>query len=295
MNVLLYEPDARLRALAAEVLREGGHGVRECSSVPMVTAVLGRAEAATPQVVFASAARRGEVETASRAARFVGYDAAELQARPAQTVARLLMNAASSRRVESTSERQRYRFDLVCIGSSTGGFPVVQRLLQGIALAESSVIVCQHVSAGMASELRDTLQRGVSAPVRLVEAPTKVAKGEVYLLGGGVDHQLTRRAGQSWIAPAACATGHYHPSFDCLIESVVAGGEASVAAMVLSGLGDDGARHLAALKKAGGVAVAQRPEDAVAPGMPTAAARTGALFAAYDTERLREFLHRSAR
>jgi two-component system chemotaxis response regulator CheB len=293
MDLFLYEPNARTREIVAGVLRGSGHAVRECTSREMIAAVLARSADGTPPTVLGDAQHAKVVEGTGRTVRFVAYRAEEVAARPEHAVAALMTRAQGELRRARMSERPRYKFDLVCIGSSTGGFPVVQRVVEEVRFTTSSLIICQHVGADMARDLRDALQKRAAVDVTLVEGTTRVVPGRIHLLAGPGDFQFGTWGSELRLNRTIDADAVYHPSFDGLLESLLALRDVSAAAMVLSGLGEDGARHLPALRAAGRTVVAQSPEDAVAKGMPSAAIKTRAVNHVNTTDALHDFLIRS--
>lgn len=292
MELVLYEPDARLRTRVVERLRGLGHVVNECASVHLIATIVGRVRGDAPTIVFGDVANAALFEGRPRPVRYVGYRATELDAHLDRTLAALLLEAQGQRRRAAHSHRERYKRDLVCIGASTGGFPVVQQILEGIRLRSSSVVVCQHIGAGMARDLRDALSERIGASVALVEEAEAIEPGRAYLLGGAGDYELSLR-GRSLRLSATGRVGPYRPSFDRLLEGALALDGMSIAVVVLSGLGDDGARHLPALASAGVTVVAQEPSEAVAAGMPRAAIKTGAVTHVYAAEAIRDFLQRT--
>jgi two-component system chemotaxis response regulator CheB len=73
------------------------------------------------------------------------------------------------------------------------------------------------------------------------------------------------------------SSDRYVPSVDRLFESAAKAFGASTVGVVLTGMGDDGAKGVVALRDAGGIVMAEAPETAVIYGMPGAAVRTGAV------------------
>ena len=158
---------------------------------------------------------------------------------------------------------------IVVVGTSTGGLAAMQELLP--ALAEDfpwPVVVVQHRSKEQGSELCKYLQRCCHWGVVEPEDKEPITPGRVYLAPR--DYHLLVEPGNfalSTEAPVYFA----RPSIDVLFESAADAYGRNVVGVVLTGANGDGARGLARVKEAGGLAVVQDPESARAPEMPRAA------------------------
>lgn len=293
MELVLFEPDARLRTRVVERLRGSGHAVSECASVHLIAAIIARVRGDAPTIVFGDVTHVGLFESRPEPIRYVAYRASDLAANVDRALAALLLEARGLLRRATSPPRDRYKHDLICVGASTGGFPVVQRILEGVRLRSSAVVVCQHIGAGMARDLRDALTSHIGEPVALIEEADSIEPGRTHLLGGAGDYELTSR-GKALRVSASGRVSPYRPSFDRLLEGVLALEGVSTAVIVLSGLGDDGARHLPALARKGVTVIAQEPSEAVAAAMPQAAIKTHAVAHVYEAERIHDFLKRTA-
>jgi chemotaxis response regulator CheB len=166
-------------------------------------------------------------------------------------------------------------FDLLCIGSSTGGYPVVADILDNIRPTRSIVIICQHVSEGMSAPLADSLSQRSLKPVNIVKDLVQLQSGCVYLLQGGSDY-IVRQRGRNFIAQkhTGDSTGVFHPSIDILAKSLVQIDSARIGYVILSGLGNDGSAHASDLAKRGVKILTQDPKTAIAKGMPESLIKT---------------------
>ncbi|RME14847.1 MAG: chemotaxis protein CheB, partial [Bdellovibrio sp.] len=189
--------------------------------------------------------------------------------------------------------KKTYKMDLICIGSSTGGFPVVQNLLKGLSFKETMVVVCQHIGAGMEKSLKDSLMSKVQVPVRLVQKRTPLKKGEVYLLAGGQDFVFKEERGELILSPSP-SQEIFHPSINVLTQSMLDLYTYNMAVFILSGLGNDGSRYLKQLKDHGVRIFAQDPSTAKAPSMPENAIRSGATPLVYKEEEMKDVILRGA-
>ena len=153
--------------------------------------------------------------------------------------------------------------DMVAIGASSGGIEALQGLLAALSDLDAIVLVVLHRPANRTSFLREIVLRELRMPVVIARHGELLHHGVCYIaepsqhlmVGPGLradllpDHRYTtRNIDQLFISLAQ----HY-------------GARTSV---VLSGQLDDGARGLAAIKKAGGIAIVQSPDEAAYPDMP---------------------------
>ena len=158
---------------------------------------------------------------------------------------------------------------VVVVGTSTGGLAAMQVLLPGLAEGFPwPVILVQHRSKEPGSELCRYLRRCCRWNVSEPDDKEPIMPGRVYLAPR--DYHLLVEKGNfalSTEAPVYFA----RPSIDVLFESAADAYGAGVVGVVLTGANGDGARGLARIKAAGGIAVVQDPAMARAPEMPRAA------------------------
>lgn len=173
--------------------------------------------------------------------------------------------------------------DVIAIAASTGGPPLVASLLQRLsafpaAAGAPPVVIAQHLAEGFATGLARWLDDTVAPRVRVVVAVdgAPLSRGHVYVAPDGRDVVIERLPNSSLVVRTPPPIGHHRPSADRLLTSVASSGGARAAAFVLTGMGDDGARGLLDVKRAGGLTVVQDPASAVVGGMPSAAIALGA-------------------
>jgi len=158
---------------------------------------------------------------------------------------------------------------VLAIASSTGGVWVVAALLQALRRRErAAVLLAQHMDAEFVAFFAAWLGSVTPWPAVVVEDAAPLEAGRLYLAAGGRD--LVAEPGRV-VALPACS--RYVPCADRLLGSAgrVLGPRAL--ALVLSGMGADGAEGLAEVGRRGGRAICQAPSSAVVPSMPEAALR----------------------
>lgn len=193
-----------------------------------------------------------------------------------------------------SNQAGRYQFDLICIGSSTGGLPVIQKVFKELKQKKTIIILCQHIGADHSLNIVESLSKHIKHRMRFVEKSTELIKGNTYILSGSSDFEIRNKYNKLFLEPVGITTESYHPSFNVLTGSLTKLNGIKMGCIILSGLGDDGSKHLKDLKNKKVKILVQDPNSAVAPFMPRAAITTGQVDHIYDEVQLQDFLKRSA-
>ncbi|CAM5781720.1 protein-glutamate O-methyltransferase OS=Rhizobacter sp. Root404 OX=1736528 GN=ASC76_08015 PE=4 SV=1 [Rhizobacter fulvus] len=167
---------------------------------------------------------------------------------------------------------------VIGIGASAGGLEAIEAFLsEAGCLRDSTFVVIQHLGAGTPSLLPELLQRATRLPVESVESGAPVQPDVVYVVPPGCD--LTIDKGRFVLTPQQAGAGHKLP-IDAFFRSLAAAYGDRAVGVVLSGMGSDGTKGLAALKASGGAAFAQAPDSAQFDSMPRSALQAGLADAA---------------
>lgn len=176
--------------------------------------------------------------------------------------------------------------DTIVLGASAGGIEALQRLLPALSpSSEASVFVVMHLPANGRSVLDHVLSRATQLPVAFATDNEPILPRRIYLAPPDhhllVDHDVVR-------VVHAARENRARPAIDPLFRSAAASRRGRVIGAVLSGLLDDGAAGLLAVKRCGGLAFVQSFEDAAEPEMPERAANAlgDALDGALSAEEL---------
>jgi two-component system, chemotaxis family, protein-glutamate methylesterase/glutaminase len=163
---------------------------------------------------------------------------------------------------------------LVGVAASTGGPPALASILSDLpASFPLPILVVQHMSAGFVEGFARWLDSEVPLPVQLAVAGTRPAPG-VWVAPEGA-HLVLTAAGRLEF-DRETLDGPHRPSGDMLLRSLAAGAGRDAVAIVLSGMGSDGAAGLGEVHRAGGLTIAQDELTSAIFGMPRAAAECGA-------------------
>ena len=164
---------------------------------------------------------------------------------------------------------------LVALGASTGGPEALARVLQTLpAGLPAAVVIVQHIAAEFAPSLASWLQGRSRLPVRVARVGDTPRPGEVLL--AGTDDHLVLRADCSLAYTPEPSDCPYRPSVDVFFSSLAAGWARPGVAVVLTGMGNEGAQGLLRLRQADWHTIAQDQASSVVYGMPRAAAEAGA-------------------
>lgn len=164
----------------------------------------------------------------------------------------------------------------ILIGSSTGGVEALRSVLVGFPAQCPPTMIVQHTGKNFGQGLVSLLDRICAAKVVAAEDSTKLETGHIYVAAGQRRHMgmTQRKPMRTRLKEGPPISGHT-PSVDALFTSAVPYGKDVVAA-ILTGMGQDGARGLLELRKAGATTFAQDEKSSVVYGMPRVAWETGA-------------------
>ncbi|MGQ0503862.1 MAG: chemotaxis protein CheB [Myxococcaceae bacterium] len=163
---------------------------------------------------------------------------------------------------------------VVAFASSTGGPNALREILAALpADFPLPILVAQHVAEGFEAGLAKWLAAASPLRFRVMEKQRQaLTGGEVVLGRSGWDMRVVSR--EEVVLEKAPVRG-YHPSGDMLFKSASKAFGSSVIAVVLSGIGSDGAAGALEVARAGGVVMAQDERSSVVYGMPAAVAEAG--------------------
>ena len=183
------------------------------------------------------------------------------------------------------------RAEVVGIVASTGGPPALAEILSALPPEFPPILVAQHISPGFTPGLTRWLQSVVPLQVVQAVAGTVPRPGTVTFAPDGHDLELDP-FGRVSVRPGV---GAVWPSGDRLLSSLATSFGSRAAGVVLTGMGEDGARGLLALRSRGGATFAQDEESSVVYGMPRAAVRLEAVTAQLPLLQIAPMLKRVCR
>jgi two-component system chemotaxis response regulator CheB len=166
---------------------------------------------------------------------------------------------------------------LIVIGASTGGPTALLELFSQLPSdGNYAVVVAQHMPERFTKTFAERLDRQSAFRVREAEHVHEVMASSAFVCPGGRSAEVDARDGKLLVRVLFPASGErYAPSADRLFESAARAMGDRVIAVIMTGMGEDGARGAVEVKKAGGTVLVESEETAVVYGMPRAALKTG--------------------
>jgi two-component system chemotaxis response regulator CheB len=166
---------------------------------------------------------------------------------------------------------------IIAIGISTGGPNALQYVLSQIpAEFPCSILVVQHMPEGFTEMFAKRLDECCALDVSEAKSGDLLFSGRALICPGN-RHMMVRRmprGDMAVLSDGAPVNGH-RPSVDVLYHSVAQEFGLSAVGVIMTGMGEDGAEGLGAIKAAGGLTIAQSEDTCVVAGMPRAAIQKG--------------------
>jgi len=161
---------------------------------------------------------------------------------------------------------------IIAIGASAGGLEEINSFFDHTPLDGVSYIVVQHLSADFKSRMVEVLAKHSKLSVQEATEGILVETNRVYLIPH--DKFMTIQKGHLYLREKE-KTKSPHLTINTFFNSLAIDSGNRAIVVVLSGLGNDGAEGLIAVKKAGGMVMARNPETSSFPSMPSKAIATG--------------------
>ena len=178
---------------------------------------------------------------------------------------------AASQAMAVTTDR------VIAIGSSTGGVQAIEAVLTALPRNTPGIVIVQHMPERFTAALADRLNSLCAMEVREARDGDRVITGQVLIAPGGCHMQLGRSGAQYLVSVRDGPLVNRHkPSVDVLFKSVAQCAGANALGVLLTGMGDDGARGLRDMRDAGAQTAAQDEASSVVFGMPREAIKLGA-------------------
>lgn len=183
---------------------------------------------------------------------------------------------------------------IIAIASSTGGPQVVHKLLSELpGDFPAPIVIVQHINASFAESLAGWLAASSKLKVRLATEGDSLVPGEVLIAPPG-KHLVVPTRGRVSLRPGEPKDGHL-PSASLLLESAAKAYGRRCVGVILTGMGNDGADGMLAIKNAGGKTLAQNEESCVVFGMPGAAIAKNAVDTTVHGDEMAQALVRLAK
>ncbi|QYO76162.1 protein-glutamate methylesterase/protein-glutamine glutaminase [Devosia salina] len=195
----------------------------------------------------------------------------------AKLTADAILPAISDARRASLIARLPVTEPLVAIGASTGGTEALREVLEALPAASPPILIVQHMPEKFTTAFARRLDMGCAVRVKEAEDGDLVLPGQVLIAPGNL-HMLLVRNGSRYTVKIEEGphVSRHRPSVDVLFRSTAQSAGKNALGMLLTGMGDDGARGLLEMRQMGCLTLAQDEASCVVFGMPKEAIQRGA-------------------
>lgn len=167
---------------------------------------------------------------------------------------------------------------LIAIGSSTGGLDAIRDVLIGVPVDAPGIVIAQHIPGTFSRSFAERMDKMLPLKVEEAYENAPITTGRVYI-APGEKHLEVVRSGAKYTCHLTDAppVNRHRPSVEVLFDSVTKAAGKNTLAIMLTGMGKDGAEAMLRLRQAGARTIAQDEATAVVWGMPGAAVKLGAV------------------
>ncbi len=179
---------------------------------------------------------------------------------------------------------------IIAIGASTGGTEAILKVVSMLPATTPGIIITQHMPEVFTDMYAKRLDKLTALEVREAKHGDVLRPGLCLISPGGDKQVRIIRVGESYTVQCfdgGKVSGHC-PSVDVLFSSVAIAGGKDAIGVILTGMGDDGARGLLDIRKSGGYTIGQDENSSVVYGMPMEARKRGAVIIETDISRIAE-------
>jgi two-component system chemotaxis response regulator CheB len=200
---------------------------------------------------------------------------------PKLTADAMLPKPTSHAMVETTER-------VVAVGASTGGTEALRVFLEAMPMDAPGIVIVQHMPENFTAAFANRLNGLCSMTVQEAKNGDTVLRGRA-LIAPGNSHMLLKRSGARYYVEIKDGplVSRHRPSVDVLFRSVARYAGKNAMGVIMTGMGDDGAKGMLEMKEAGAfLTIAQDEASCVVFGMPNEAIKLGAADKIMPLERI---------
>ena len=167
---------------------------------------------------------------------------------------------------------------IIALGASTGGTHAIQKVLRSMPFNINGIVIVQHMPARFTRTFAQQLDSQLPLDVKEAEDGDRLGKGKVVVAPGGWHLKVAKDHNGYFVRlQDGRPVKRQRPSVDVLFQSLAEAASADAIGVILTGMGNDGADGLLAMRQAGAFTVAQDEATSVIFGMPAAAIKRSAV------------------
>ncbi len=191
------------------------------------------------------------------------------------------MLAGPTRAMLETTEK------IVVLGASTGGTEALRVFLQQLPMDAPGMVIVQHMPENFTRAFAKRLNGICRVSINEAENNDPVLRGQV-LIAPGNDHLLLKRSGARYYVEVKTGplVSRHRPSVDVLFRSAARYAGKNTVGVIMTGMGDDGAKGMLEMKQAGAFTIAQDEASCVVFGMPNEAIKLGGVDRVISLEQI---------
>jgi two-component system chemotaxis response regulator CheB len=180
---------------------------------------------------------------------------------------------------------------IIAIGASTGGTQAITEVLTVLPESAPGIVIVQHMPPVFTRSFAERLNSMTRLDVKEATTGDRILRGTA-LIAPGDKHMTIRRNGAMYYVDITDGpmVNFVRPSVDVLFRTVAKHAGRNAVGVILTGMGDDGARGLLEMKNAGAFTVAQNEESSVVFGMPKRAIEIGAVDRVESLDKIPEVI-----
>ena len=193
------------------------------------------------------------------------------ESQPKLTADAVLPNPPPRRMIQTTEK-------VVAVGASTGGTEALREFLEAMPADAPGIVIVQHMPEKFTARFAERLDQMCRITVKEAADGDSVIRGQA-LIAPGNRHLLLKRSGARYYVEIRDGplVSRHRPSVDVLFRSAARYGGRNVVGVIMTGMGDDGAKGMLEMKQAGAFNIAQDEASCVVFGMPAEAVKLGAV------------------
>lgn len=184
---------------------------------------------------------------------------------------------------------------VIVVGASTGGTEALRIFLEALPADAPGVVIVQHMPENFTRSFAQRLDTLCRIRVKEAENGEAVLRGHALIAPGNV-HTLLKRSGANYYVEVreGPLVSRHRPSVDVLFRSSALHAGKNALAVIMTGMGDDGAKGMKEMKECGALTIAQDEATCVVFGMPREAIKIGAVDHVLPLDKIAPFVYQQA-